>query len=293
MPFNSDKDYMERADYSWSEDSLRLINTASLTSRRNLLYVQEAGHFKTEPPYFTERANLESFLIFYTLAGSGTIRTKNESFRLEKEKAFLINCMDHHYYECPRGGMWEFLWIHFNGTCAYGFYDEFVKSGAVPVSVAYTRSLEEDMKMVIRLVEKKNAHYELLASRCITNILTEMILAGGKDEEGKEALPSFIGTVLRIAENRFTEELRLEEMASEAGVSMYHLSREFKRLVGVPFSEYIVLKRINHAKELLRYTDASVEEVAYRSGFNYTSHFTSMFRKYEGVTPLKFRKSWV
>lgn len=95
-----------------------------------------------------------------------------------------------------------------------------------------------------------------------------------------------------MIENRFTEELSLEYLANEAGISMYHLSREFKRYVGVPCSEYIMLKRINRAKELLRYTDASVEDIAYQCGFHYTSHFTSMFKKYEGNTPLKFRHSW-
>ena len=292
MPFNARSGYLERADYSWSEDSVRLINTSSLLSRKKFFYVQEAGYFKTKAPYFTERANLESFLIFYTLSGFGILKYGGCDLRLKKDSTILINCMEHHYYECPKNGSWEFLWVHFNGPAALGYYNEYSRTGVAPVELTAPHPIEEDMREIIELTKQKNAHYELLSSNRITNILTELIIAGSRDPAGEESVPPYIEAVLKTIENRFTEELSLEYLASEAGISMYHLSREFKRYVGVPYSEYIMLKRINRAKELLRYTDASVEDIAYQCGFHYTSHFTSMFKKYEGNTPLKFRHSW-
>ena len=292
MPFNSETRYLERADYTWSEDSVRLINTSSLLSRKNYFYVQETGYFKTEPPYFTERANLDSFLIFYTLSGYGTIRYGNDSFRLGKKTALLINCMEHHYYECPRGGKWEFLWLHFNGPSALWYYNEYSRNGLHPVDFNASDSIEEDMRDVLELTEKKSSYYELLSSNRITNILTKLIVAASKDTERGETAPPYVEAVLKIIENRFAEELSLNCLAKEAGISMYHLSREFKRYVGIPYSEYILLKRVNRAKELLRYTDSSVEVIGCQCGFRYTSHFTSVFKKFEGCTPLKYRHSW-
>ncbi len=292
MPFNSRSKYIERADYTWSEDSVRLINTSSLSSRKNFFYVQEAGHFKTEFPYFTERANLESFLMFYTLSGYGILRYGNCTMRIGKNTALLLNCMERHHYECPRNVNWEFLWIHFNGASALGYYNEYSKNSVAPVEFESENTVLKDMETVISLTEQRLPHYELLSSKYITNILTELVIANSREVEADAQAPPYIDRVLKIIENRFTEELNLEMLAYESGVSMYHLSREFKRYVGITYSEYIMLKRINHSKELLRSTDLSVEEISYKCGFNYTSHFSHVFKKYEKCTPLKFRNSW-
>ena len=129
MGFQSKEQYLERADYSWSEDSIRYINTPSLATRKVFFYVQETGYFKTFPPYFTERANLHSFLIVYTLSGRGLLRLGKEEYPLSPGSCFFINCMDHHYYECLRQQNWEFLWLHFYGSNALGYYEEFQRRG--------------------------------------------------------------------------------------------------------------------------------------------------------------------
>ena len=47
--------YMEKLDLTWSDDSIRFINTATPRARQTFFYVQEAGDFCTSSPYFTER----------------------------------------------------------------------------------------------------------------------------------------------------------------------------------------------------------------------------------------------
>ena len=63
MKNGTNHEYLERADYTWSEDSIRFINTPAPAARQTFFYVQEAGYFRTSPPYFTERANLSLSLI--------------------------------------------------------------------------------------------------------------------------------------------------------------------------------------------------------------------------------------
>ena len=70
--------YIENLNFSWSEDSIRFINTATPTARQVFFYVQEVGDFLTFSPYFTERANLNSFLIIYTLSGKGKLDYKEK-----------------------------------------------------------------------------------------------------------------------------------------------------------------------------------------------------------------------
>ena len=100
--------FMERSSHDWSEDSIRLIITASQAARSTFLYAQEAGYFKTLPPYFTERKNLNSFLIVYTISGKGFLRYEDKDFILKEGQCFYINCMNYHYYKNFNNDLWEF-----------------------------------------------------------------------------------------------------------------------------------------------------------------------------------------
>ena len=74
-------------------------------------------------------------------------------------------------------------------------------------------------------------------------------------------------------------------------ISNYTLSRLFKNQVGIGFSEYVVSKRLECAKELLITTSYTIGEISNMSGFNSTSYFCKIFKVYEGVSPTVFRES--
>ncbi len=292
MFYNSKPGYLERADYSWSSDSIRFINTPSLSARRTFFYVQEAGYFKTEPPYFTERANLKSFLVFYTLSGEGRLDYMNESHILKPGSAAFINCIDHHYYQCNKNNSWEFLWLHFNGPSALGYYEEFAKNGFHILNNEECRPVEQTIRSILSLLQAQNTNTEILVSNHIVNLLTTLLTADNYEASDTYPMPDYLREVVKIIENRFTETLNLDYLSKESGISKFHLSRMFKNYMGITIKEYILLKRINYAKELLRYTDKTVDEVGYLCGFNHVSHFINMFKSYEGNTPNSFRTEW-
>lgn len=121
--------YYENASYTWSEDSIRYMNTVSPHARKNYLYMQECGYFQTAAPYYTERSDLPSYLILYTLSGQGQLLYEHTSHMLEAGSCFYIDCKNPHRYEPQKGQNWEFLWLHFQGICAEGYYTEFHSAG--------------------------------------------------------------------------------------------------------------------------------------------------------------------
>lgn len=292
MAHLSENQYLERADYSWSEDSIRFINTPTISARQTFFYVQEAGYFRTSPPYFTERANLNSFLIFYTISGKGLLKYQGQSYHLMPGTSVLINCMNHHYYECLSGQEWEFLWLHFNGSTALGYYEEFMKNGFRVLNETDTFFMERTMRRVLALTQKKDLHSEIIVSSLITEILTHLLILNSSENLGLGFMPAYLKNVLKKIENQFREPLSLDQLSEEFGVSKFHLSREFKRYMGTSLNEYLILTRLNHAKELLKYSNQTVEEIAYACGFHHVSHFINLFKSHEKTTPLQFRKQW-
>jgi AraC family transcriptional regulator len=83
--------------------------------------------------------------------------------------------------------------------------------------------------------------------------------------------------------------LSLTVLADIACLSPYHFSRSFKESAGVGPQRYVIQRRLEHAKTLLRRTREPLAWIAQEAGFVDQSHFNSIFRREMGVTPGRFR----
>ncbi|MEK8129149.1 helix-turn-helix domain-containing protein [Paenibacillus filicis] len=97
--------------------------------------------------------------------------------------------------------------------------------------------------------------------------------------------------ILAYIHEHYHEELSIEQFASQLNMSVGHFSRTFKEEVGEKYVEYIARYRLQKAKELLLGTDLRIDDIAGLVGYWGRHSFIRMFRKYEGVTPAKYRTS--
>jgi AraC family transcriptional regulator len=97
--------------------------------------------------------------------------------------------------------------------------------------------------------------------------------------------------VVEYIEEHLDAGLTLELMAAAAHLSPYHFARQFKAVAGVPPHQYVLARRVERARQLLRDGDLPLSEVAARAGFSDQSHFSQHFKRLVGVTPGQFRKS--
>ena len=98
--------------------------------------------------------------------------------------------------------------------------------------------------------------------------------------------------VFSFIENNYTGECSLHDAAKSMGMNYSYISRDFKKLVGICFNEYVNLMRLNRASYLLKNTKLSVTECALESGFKSTHTFNRNFIQRYGVTPYKYRKAF-
>ena len=90
-------------------------------------------------------------------------------------------------------------------------------------------------------------------------------------------------------EAHLDDRLTLTELAGVACLSAYHFSRSFKQATGVGLHHYVMQRRLERAKALMRRTDQPLALIALEAGFSDQSHFATLFRRETGVTPGQFR----
>ena len=96
--------------------------------------------------------------------------------------------------------------------------------------------------------------------------------------------------VLRYIREHLHATLTLRDLAAVAHLSPYHFARRFKESTGLSPHRYIIARRIERAKELLRgEEELTLAQVAARAGFWDQGHFTRHFKRLVGVTPRRFR----
>ena len=96
--------------------------------------------------------------------------------------------------------------------------------------------------------------------------------------------------VIEFIEDNLEGDLSLQAMAAEVDISPLYLARAFKAAVGQSPHQYVLGRRIERAKELLRNTDLPVVDVALASGFSSQSHLSHWFIRQVGVSPAVYRR---
>jgi AraC family transcriptional regulator len=106
----------------------------------------------------------------------------------------------------------------------------------------------------------------------------------------KGGLPGYrLKRVLDYIGDNLTEDLSLSHLAALAGMSPHYFAELFGRSTGYAPHRYVLLQRIERAKQALRDSSRSVIEAGVDAGFQNPSHFARMFRRFVGVSPSRFK----
>jgi AraC family transcriptional regulator len=109
----------------------------------------------------------------------------------------------------------------------------------------------------------------------------------------KGGLPGYrLKRVLDYIASSLDTNISLSQLAAVAGMSPHYFAELFKQSTGRSPHNYILLQRIERAKEGLRHPARSILDAALDAGFQNSSHFSRMFRKVEGTSPTRFRADY-
>ena len=128
----------------------------------------------------------------------------------------------------------------------------------------------------------------------LARVMNSVINDRGAEKDDLVKAPAYdrmIDNVISDIREHYMEDISLTSLSAKYNISLGHLSKMIKDNLQVNFSDYIASLRIQRAKELLRDDSLSIQEIAEIVGYNDYFYFTKVFKKVEGISPSKYRKS--
>jgi len=163
----------------------------------------------------------------------------------------------------------------------FAMVDPFLEQMAIATAAAL-RERREDGLYIDSLAQMMAVH---LAAKHSTRSSRNAVI------QPTATLPSWkMRRLVEYIEANLDHDLSLEKMAAEVDISPLYLPRAFKSAFGQSPHQYVLSRRIEYAKNLLRNTSEPVVDIALACGFSSQSHLSNWFVRIIGVSPAVYRK---
>ena len=153
--------------------------------------------------------------------------------------------------------------------------------------------LSKAMSIVEEVSKREDGYSHIMAQALLTELLVQINRLCSANSYQYNSDDPFDETLMHLVEfinKNLGKQLSLDLLADKFYMSKYHLSREFKRLMGTSLHRYIIQRRLIYSKQLLIQKDCA-KNVHTLCGFSDYSVFYRAFKSEYGISPRDFRKN--
>lgn len=265
----------------------RLVGTSTLLP----LYLKAGGSIHADFPFSFTFYPLDSSLLLYTNTGGGRLSFGGHTLSVTEGQLLFLDCSQQ-FSLSSLVLPWNFKLFFIGGTDLHLFLPLLHHVPSPCFRIPTFSSVDRCISRLLSLHTSPSLTEQLQMHQTLTELLTELCL--GISEPLPPAAPAAAGYLMEMwdyFERHYDQPFSLEEFEKQFQVSRYRLCREFSAAYGIPPQKYLTHKRLDEAKKMLLTTDWTIQEISSKVGYENTTHFIHLFKKYIGVTPGDFRQT--
>lgn len=241
--------------------------------------------------YAFDNRHREKFsLLQYTLHGTGRFRASPRSaeIALPAPRAFLVNCPSTTSYWLPEGGTWEFVYLIFVGELAAWHVSQINAShGHV-----FDLPLASTAVALLQRTYQEAADRRPLDKYILSARLYQILMDIYRLQKVTPSIAPNLEHATRFIEQEYPNPaLTVHDIARQAGLSSFHFARLFRQQFGVSPNVFLTQVRMNHAKNLLMFTQFPIKQIAQLVGFSDSSYFCKIYRRHHRHSPGSIRRT--
>lgn len=278
---------ISRRDRNWG---LYVTTAGELRALPRAIY-PPSGHPKGYAFDWQHGRILDGFALVYISSGRGKFESKPKFSRvIEPGHVFLLfPGVWHRYMPDPNTG-WHEHWIGFDGEIARRWQQHRFISASNPVlKVNAEDTVLATFSRVMQSIRANRPALQQILAGATANLLGLFYSAQQASPATETESSTAIEAAIARIHNEFAQDLHMELLAHEFGVSYSWFRRTFAAHTGLSPHQYLLEFRIVSARNLLAGTELSVKEIATQTGFEDEHYFSRLFRKKLSVTPSQWR----
>lgn len=280
---------MKSNDRGTKPGSLIFTCCPSPQAKRTFFYPLYLGHYYCNAEYRVARNRLDSFLLMYVHSGNGFVTDSSGTHALSQGDFLLLDCYAPHAYYTNTE--WDIYWIHFDGPTARDMYEYALHRRRLIVPSAH-RPLLHRFSKLLSLYEEGHVPDEVLVSKLINDLLTDLLLPMEKDRTPEDKVP-LIDECVRYVSEHFDEKLTLEMLAAQVNMSPFYFAHIFRNEIGMSVHQYLIHIRLEYSRYLLQTGNMAVQDIAERCGFSNAGAFCASFKQHMGCSPGEYRRQYL
>ena len=281
--------------------SNRVLYTPSSFARTSLLHLQEIGTLHALAPHTSKRDGLQSYLFFTVLSGAGELSYDGKEYSLKPGNCVFIDCRKAYSHTTPSqnkgdegDNLWSLHWCHFYGPTLSFVYEKYCERGGKAVfSPSSAAPFLTTLDKLYELASGSDYIRDMRINEELNKLCTLLMAESWHPEEAVTAPKKMsVVDVKEYLDQNYATRITLDELSKAFYINKYYLTRVFKEQYGQSITNYLTSLRITHAKQLLRFSDKTVEEIGLECGLGALHYFSRVFKEVEGVAPSVYRSQW-
>lgn len=268
---------------------LRSSPETDIRSGAKLLYVSAAkyGGDWHSMPHTHSCAEL-----FYVVGGLGRFRIEDKLFPVAADDLVIVNPNVAHTEVSLNANPLEYIVLGVDGLALSVGPEEDDRYHIVSFRGS-SETLLFCLRHMLQELNSKQPGYETICQDLLEVLLVRLkrrtnfsaALAPVVKPPSKEC-----AAVRRYIDANYKDSLTLDILAKEAHLNKYHMAHAFTKEYGISPISYLISRRIQESRQLLKTTDHSLSQICQLLGFSSPSYFSQSFRKAEGMSPMEYRK---
>ena len=236
---------------------------------------------------------LQEVQILYIFKGGGWFVSAHQPRTiLRAGDAVILYPHEWHSYAPDPATGWSEAWIGFTGIFASTMLNKFFPDKSCPIHrIGVTANLLSAYEQAYQVAENQLPAYQQQLAGYVGLIVSTVYARSQQLPYLSNPDINNINFAMKYMRQHLGSNLRMEEVAKQAGMGYSKFRKLFKDYTGFAPAQYVLRLKMERAKDYLLSTGLSCKEISYRLGFDSAPYFNKMFRLYEGVTPIEFRNS--
>ncbi|MBO4770427.1 MAG: helix-turn-helix domain-containing protein [Clostridia bacterium] len=265
-------------------ENMKLLNLDTIRP----FNVQLVGRSYCDGSYYIYRPDSPIWILEYITKGKGYLEEDGKKFTAEKGDIYILHKNSTHIYRSDADDPWIKTFVCIYGEVADKLFESYNLKMVNLVKAIYAEDLFSELYSSVESAETVS-EMEDRCLMCLVKIMqriSRFIPVSAKNKTPARMLKNAIDNIADFS----LDGSSFREIIRRTGYTESYIIREFKSEYGITPYRYLTESKIRVASNMLKSSVVSVQEISEKLGFCDSQHFSCVFKKTTGYSPLHYRR---